>query len=263
MDENIRDRVYLKLYYSLLDWEWISDPNTLVVFIHLLLNANRKAKKFGKGVIRRGDVLASLSFLAEKTGLSVQNVRTALEHLQSTHDITQRMIGKNAVYSIVSYDKWQSANTNTNNEPTTNQHNGNKKITTNQQRANNESTTPIECKNEENEENVRMGECVEQTHTHGKFNNVILTDSQYNQFKAEYPFIADEIVDQLSLKIAADKKAYSDNHLAHLYIFAKHFNASKGNRNLDSYDASPSFDTSLAWKLSQRLDPEKVKRRSD
>lgn len=40
---------WIKLHRKLLDWERYSDPNVMLTFIHILLNANHEEKK-RKGV---------------------------------------------------------------------------------------------------------------------------------------------------------------------------------------------------------------------
>ena len=142
--DDIKKKIYLKLYYSLLDWEWYSDTNTFRVFMHLLLTANRTERKIKGGVIKRGEALASQEFLAEATGLSVQNVKTALKNLLSTGEITKRKLGKTNVFTLVNYDKYQASNQIYNRD-----------LTTSQPKANHDLTTPIYCKNEENERGRR------------------------------------------------------------------------------------------------------------
>lgn len=147
--DDIKKKIYLKLYYSLLDWEWYSDTNTFRVFMHLLLTANRTDRKIKGGVIKRGEALASLDFIAEGTGLSIRSIRTALEHLQSTGEITKRKVGKVCVFRLVNYNKYQGQ------EVTTNRQRSGNELTTSRQRGDNEPTTPIYCKNEENERVMR------------------------------------------------------------------------------------------------------------
>ena len=255
MEKDIRKKMYIKIFYSLLDWEWISYPNTLSVFIHLLLNANRKPRKFGNGEIKVGEVLASYSFLAEQTGLSIQQVRTAIDHLISTNDITHRLINNTNVFTIVSFNKWQSGNMNSNNSSTTEQHPDNNTITSEQQPYNNLSTTPIYCKNEEIEDNGIMKECEEIPHAHGRLGNVFLTEKEYKQFVSDYPLIAEKVIDELSVKIATGDGRYKKGHIGHLYIFARNYTEEKSET-----ESKPSFDIELAMKRSLMIDPTKTKR---
>lgn len=78
---------YIKLHRKLLDWEWIGSPETLCLFVHLLLRAAWEERAEGRTTLRPGQVIIGRRQLAEDTGLSVQQVRTALGHLQSTGEI--------------------------------------------------------------------------------------------------------------------------------------------------------------------------------
>lgn len=196
MEEDIKKKIYLKIFYSLMDWEWFHDPNTLVVFIHLLLLANRKPQKYEGSVINRGEVLASFDFLAKNSGLSVRNVRTAIEHLKSTGEVTSRKIGKTTVYSVVNYDRYQSADKISDKEPTKNR-----------QKGDNEPTTPIDCKNEEIVR-VREGKT-----PHGTFLNVFLTDAEKEKILTVYPKeTVDEYIDRVSMFIESSGKEYKSHY---------------------------------------------------
>ena len=108
MNEILKNKMYLKVSYSILEWGWIHEPNTFLVFIHLMLLANRKPHEYMDDVINRGEVLASYEFLAEHTGLSIQNVRTAIKHLKSTNTIKHRKVGRTNVFFIPSFSQQQS-----------------------------------------------------------------------------------------------------------------------------------------------------------
>lgn len=196
VDEDIKKKIYLKIFYSLMDWEWFHDSNTLSTFIHLLLLANRKPNRYRSTIIQRGEVLASLDFLSKDTGLSTQEVRTSLDKMIATGTLTKRKCGKNVVYTIVSYEKWQGGNINSNNESTTLQ-----------QRSNNVSTTPIDCKNEEIVR-VREGKT-----PHGTFLNVFLTDGEMEKLLTAYPKeTVDEYIDRVSMFIESSGKEYKSHY---------------------------------------------------
>ena len=263
---DVRKKIFLKIYYSMLDWEWYSDTNTFRVFMHLLLTANRKDQPYKGDVIRRGDVLASQEFIAVQTGLGVQQVKTALKHLLSTNEVTKRKVGKVNVFTVVNYSKWQGESPfcedestakkpEDNQEITKSQPETNQEVTTNQPITNREVTTPIDCKIEENEENERLRECesVAHAHAHGKLNNVFITDDEYKAFCRQYSF-ADAVIDELSVKIATGDPKYSTGHLGHLYVFANNYTERKA-------PAQPSYDIDTAMKRAYALDPTKTKRR--
>ena len=109
MEENdIRNSIYLKVPYSVLDCGWISSPRTFAVFMHLMLLANRKPHDYKDGVIDSGEVLASYEFLAKHSGLSVQNVRTAVKNLKKSNMISVRQIDGKNVIRILKYMDYQS-----------------------------------------------------------------------------------------------------------------------------------------------------------
>ena len=95
---------YIKLDRKLLEWEWFSDPTTTHLWIYLLLKANIKDKSWQNTVIRRGQLLTSEAKLSVDTGMSRQQIRTALNKLISTNEIT-KLSTKN--YTIITVNKWE------------------------------------------------------------------------------------------------------------------------------------------------------------
>lgn len=100
---------YIKVSRSLLDWCWYHDVNTCRLFIHMLLRVNWKRGYFGEEVIERGSFVSSISKLSAETGLSEREVRTALEHLKKTGEVTCNRHAKYSVYTVVNYCKYQSS----------------------------------------------------------------------------------------------------------------------------------------------------------
>ena len=113
---------WIKLHRQILEWEWYSDNNCFRVFLHLLLKANHKEKRF-KGIeLKVGSIVTSRDLLARETGLSSQQIRTALNKLISTNEITSVTSSQGTILQIVSYEKYQIAtNEITNEQPTSNQ----------------------------------------------------------------------------------------------------------------------------------------------
>lgn len=73
---------FVKLPRSLLAEEWAHRPQTLAVFVRLLLSANRESKDWHGVTVKRGQVLTSYRSLSKSCGLTVSAIRTALEALQ-------------------------------------------------------------------------------------------------------------------------------------------------------------------------------------
>ena len=88
---------------GLTEWEWYTEPNTARLFFHLLLTANWQEKQWQGITIPPGELVTSQSQLAKQLGLSVRNVRTALEHLQVTGYLTVKTGSKYSVISINNY----------------------------------------------------------------------------------------------------------------------------------------------------------------
>ena len=75
---------YIKLYRSLLNWEWYDDINTKTVFLHLLLTVSIEESKWHGITIKRGSRVSSYAVLAKETRLTERQVRTAISHLETT-----------------------------------------------------------------------------------------------------------------------------------------------------------------------------------
>ena len=118
---------WVKIHRQFLDWEWYDDNNTKILFIHLLLKANHKPKKYRGKLIEIGQHVTGLEVLCKETGLSIQKIRTAISKLKSTNEITIKTSSKGTVIQIVNYTKYQIAT----NELTNHQQTSNKPATTN------------------------------------------------------------------------------------------------------------------------------------
>ena len=118
---------YIKLYRKMMKWGWYTDTNAKCVFLHLLFLAQYEAC-FYRGIeLEVGQAVTSIREISLQTGISVQSVRTAINHLKSTQEITQCTHGKFSVFTIKNYIEYQGVNTETNNQVTRDQHSANTK----------------------------------------------------------------------------------------------------------------------------------------
>lgn len=101
------DSEYIKLFRSMTDWEWYTDVNTKVLFIHCLIKANWRAGSWHGYKYERGQFITSIPTLARETGLTERQVRTALKHLKATGEVTDWHDNRIRVITVVSYDKYQ------------------------------------------------------------------------------------------------------------------------------------------------------------
>ena len=131
---------------SLTTWEWYDDPNTCRLFFHLMLTANWEPKSWHGIVIEPGSRVASVKKLAEETGLTIKNVRTALEKLKTTNYLTIKTTNKYSVISIESWDEVTGIGKPNGNQTTNKrQTSGNQTATTKplEQRNNPTSSSPL------------------------------------------------------------------------------------------------------------------------
>lgn len=102
---------FIKLDRNILRWMWYNNGNVFRVFVHLLLIAGAETRVVGTHLLARGDVLASLESMQQRLNMSKQEVRTALSTLKKTGEITQFKVGRNVVYHIANYDRYQGKST--------------------------------------------------------------------------------------------------------------------------------------------------------
>lgn len=98
---------WIKIHTKLLEWEWASCPETMALWLHILLNANYEDKRWRGTVIPRGSFVTSISSLSSSSGLSVKQVRTSLQRLVSTNEIVLKATNKNTMISVCKYDTYQ------------------------------------------------------------------------------------------------------------------------------------------------------------
>lgn len=98
---------YIRIDRNIIHWRWWNDHNTVIVFLYMLIKANIVDNGFSGQIIRRGQLVTSLPSLCNSTGLTIMQVRTALQHLKSTGEITVKRFPKFQVITIVNYDKYQ------------------------------------------------------------------------------------------------------------------------------------------------------------
>lgn len=97
------------------------------MFIHLLLKANRSKANYRGMVIIPGSVITGQFVLGKELKLSRQKIRTALDNLRITNEITIKTTNLGSIIQIVNYKSYQEATSKT----TTEQPKLNQSLTTN------------------------------------------------------------------------------------------------------------------------------------
>lgn len=122
---------WIKIHRTLLEWEWYDDNNTKILFLHLLLKANHKDKRYRGKLVKQGSLLTSREQLSIETNLSVQQVRTSLTRLKSTNEITIISTRQGTEIQVNKYSEYQLTNQPANQQLTNEQPTANQQVTSN------------------------------------------------------------------------------------------------------------------------------------
>ena len=106
----MRKEGWISLYRKFLEWEWYDYPTVKIIFLHCLLSANHKTKKWRDISIKRGQFVTRYEKLATLNGLTIQQVRTALEKLASTQEITYQSTRQYSIITVKNYNLYQDNN---------------------------------------------------------------------------------------------------------------------------------------------------------
>ena len=98
---------YITLYRDLMNWEWYSEPNTFRLFIHCLLCANHKEKKWHGTINKTGSFVTSYAKLAKDLSISKRQIQVALKHLILSHYVSCKSTNRYSIISIKNYKEFQ------------------------------------------------------------------------------------------------------------------------------------------------------------
>lgn len=98
---------WIKIHRKMLDWEWFTDTNTAHFFHFCILNANTEDVNWKGIIIERGAFVSTLANMCKRTGLTIQQTRTAISHLKSTHEITCEATNEYTKITVCNYEKYQ------------------------------------------------------------------------------------------------------------------------------------------------------------
>lgn len=140
---------FIVLHRKILDWEWYRNTNVFTVFLHLLLTVNFEDKNWEGIVVKRGQIVTSYDHLSyelsynrrtgrcpSKRNFTVMMVRSALNKLKLTGEITSHSTNNYTIITVNNYSEYQDINKPTNRRVTNEQQADNKRITTTKQRNN-------------------------------------------------------------------------------------------------------------------------------
>ncbi len=126
---------WIKIYRSLLYWEWADVPEMIALWVRLIIRATHEDTQWHGVTISRGQLVTTTAKLAAESGLSPQQVRTCLDRLKASNQINTQTTNKYTIITIGKYEAYQET------ETTEQQTNG--KQTTRKQQTNNTQATSI------------------------------------------------------------------------------------------------------------------------
>lgn len=205
-------RGFIKLHRKMLEWEWYDDANTFRVFIHCILRVNHKDKKYRGILVPRGSMTTSVSTLAKELNLSVRQIRTALDKLKSTENLTIKTTNRFTMITVCNYDSYNYDNSK--NDKQLDKQMTNKRQTNDKQMTTNKNVKNV--KNEKNEKNIISKDA------YGEFKTVTLSKDEYNKLLNGWG-------------VNNNKKYISKTELQKAIELLDTWQASKGKRNKSSY----------------------------
>ncbi len=200
---------YVLVYRSVKDnWIWNSkEPfDKRSAWIDLILTANHQDKKINFNgqliTVKRGEMITSFRVLSDRWQWSKNKVSNFLNQLESDGMIVTKRDTRFTLIKLEKYDFYQYSK-----EP---------KRTPKGQSRDTERTpkgqnNTLNTFNTLNKTLSKDSVCDINAHPHGRFQNVFLTDEEYEAYKKEHPDI-DEIIEELSEAIDTDPKRYQEGH---------------------------------------------------
>lgn len=130
---------WVKIHRQIEQRERYTDANTFRLFFHCIIKANHKDWKRQWQEIKKWSFITSLDHLAQQLHLSVQQIRTSLEKLESTWELEKTSTNKNTTIKVLRYCDYNDLDSEDNKQITNKQQTNNKQITTNNNEKNNKN----------------------------------------------------------------------------------------------------------------------------
>lgn len=116
---------WVKTHRKMMSWEWYQDSQMVHLMIHLIMKANSRDKEWRGMPVKRGQIITGRKVLSAETGISEQSIRTCLNRLKKSREISIKPTSKFSVITICNYEEYQISkkqiNQQHNQQPTSNQ----------------------------------------------------------------------------------------------------------------------------------------------
>lgn len=121
---------WIKIHRQITEWEWYTDIPVRILFEHCLFKANYEKKKWQGVVIEQGSFITSYENLAFETGLTIRQVRTALNKLKTTGEVTHKTTSRYSMITVNNWERYQANDTQNDNQMTSKRQTNDKQATT-------------------------------------------------------------------------------------------------------------------------------------
>lgn len=179
----------VKFHRKITERERYSDANTFRVFFHLITIANHKDWKRQWIEVKRWQTITGRIELAKQLNLSEMQIRTSLDKLERTGEISKKVTNRYSIITVVKYCDYNDYDLEGNQQITNKQPTDNQQLTTN--------------KNDKNEKEIKK--------KYGEFENVKLTDIEYDKLQKRFSDYLDKI-ESLSVYIKSKWDKYKDHY---------------------------------------------------
>lgn len=98
---------WLKIYRSIVDWEWFSEHDMTVFFIWCLCNANVDERMWRGVYIKPGQLVVSRSTVCKELGISERRYRTIISRFAKSGEISVKPQGAFSILTIMNWEIYQ------------------------------------------------------------------------------------------------------------------------------------------------------------
>lgn len=104
---SLQDQGFVIVPRELMQNAWYGHSPTIHLYLHCLLRANYVDSEWRGITIKRGQFVTSLHSLSQETGLTVKQLRSALDRLKRANYVASKATNKYRIITILNYDDIQ------------------------------------------------------------------------------------------------------------------------------------------------------------
>jgi DNA-binding transcriptional regulator YhcF (GntR family) len=167
----LSDEGFAKIHRKILKWEWYDDTPTRSVFIHLIIKANYESNVWRGETLEKGQHITSVKKIADPLGLSVKQVRRALDNLKKTGEIDIQTTNKWTMITLSEYSTYHEKKGGKGKQTTNEGQTEGKQRATKKKEKNDKNDKEVKKKKGAEEKDLIFPDCVDRTLCENYFNN--------------------------------------------------------------------------------------------